>query len=314
MKKALVLGASGGMGYAIVMELAARGIETIAFARNREKMERLFAGVKGVSITAGDVFRLEEIVSAGAGAEVIFHAVNVPYQEWEARQPELMGNVLAAAQKLGARLAVVDNIYAYGRSRGAKMTEDTGKHPHTKKGRIRQELERKALAANQDGVPVLVAHFPDFYGPHAENTLIHYTLQGMMTGKRAYFVGDLSIKREYIYTPDGAKAIVELALRDEAYGQCWNIPGTDVIAGTELVGLMQESLGSAGKVGSVGKGMITLMGLFDKGMREFREMMYLLEEPVVLSGEKYERLIGPLPRTPYRDGIAQTVQFMRQRA
>ena len=42
MKKALVLGASGGMGYSLVKELSSRGIKVVAFARTKEKLERLF--------------------------------------------------------------------------------------------------------------------------------------------------------------------------------------------------------------------------------------------------------------------------------
>lgn len=44
--------------------------------------------------------------------------------------------------------------------------------------------------------------------------------------------------------------------------------------------------------------MIQLVGLFDPFMREYAEMMYLNEKPVVLDGSKYEGLIGPVPRTP----------------
>jgi short-subunit dehydrogenase len=46
MKKALVLGASGGMGYALVNELTERGIETVAFARTKEKLQKLYHGKK----------------------------------------------------------------------------------------------------------------------------------------------------------------------------------------------------------------------------------------------------------------------------
>jgi short-subunit dehydrogenase len=44
MKKAVVLGASGGMGYALVNELTERGIETVAFARTKEKLQKLYHG------------------------------------------------------------------------------------------------------------------------------------------------------------------------------------------------------------------------------------------------------------------------------
>jgi len=313
MKKAVVLGASGGMGYSLVHELVSRGIETIAFARSVEKLEALFAKQSGVTIKSGDVFKLNDLIRACEGVDVIFHSINIPYPEWKEKQKILMANVLEAARQVSAKLFIVDNIYSYGRSPGQLVTETTPKQPHTKKGKIRLRLEQMAFAAQEQGVPVLLAHFPDFYGPNAGQTLLHVTLEAMNAMKTARFIGDLSVEREYIFTPDGAKAAVELALRPEAYGQIWNIPGHSTISGHELIGIMRSLTGYSGKVGTVGKGMIGFLGLFNRYMREFYEMMYLNEEPVVLSGAKYERLIGPLPRTSYEEGITKTLAFLEKR-
>ncbi|WP_029326605.1 SDR family NAD(P)-dependent oxidoreductase [Bacillus sp. m3-13] len=54
MKKAMVIGASGGMGYALVMELVSRGVEVVAFARGKERLEELFGREENVTILAGD--------------------------------------------------------------------------------------------------------------------------------------------------------------------------------------------------------------------------------------------------------------------
>ncbi|MBT2695939.1 hypothetical protein J7E79_00555 [Bacillus sp. ISL-40] len=59
--------------------------------------------------------------------------------------------------------------------------------------------------------------------------------------------------------------------------------------------------------------MIRFLGLFNQGMREVVEMFYLNEEPVVLDGRKYEVHFGPVPRTSYKEGIAQTLEFMSSR-
>jgi nucleoside-diphosphate-sugar epimerase len=311
MKKALVLGASGGMGYALVNELASRGVETIAFARTKEKLKKLLAGMQHVHSVAGNVYVLKDIIDAGQGVDVIFHTVNIPYPEWTTGHPTIMKNVLAAASALRAKVAVVDNIYAYGRGNGKEIEEDFPKHPHTKKGKIRLELERMTKEAHEQGVPAFHVHFPDFYGPNAPNTILHYTLSAMLSGKRAIFVGRQDVKREYIFTPDGAKAMVELAMYEEAYGQSWNIPGYSVISGHEIIDIIKGITGYQGKVGTVGKGMITMAGLFNKMMWEVREMMYLTEEPVVLSGKKYETYIGPLPKTPYSEGLRHTIDCMK---
>lgn len=73
MKKAVVLGAAGAMGREIVKELLARGVETVAFGRSREKLERM-ANTYGtdekaapLSIVAGDAFRPDDIAAAAKG-------------------------------------------------------------------------------------------------------------------------------------------------------------------------------------------------------------------------------------------------------
>lgn len=308
MKKALVLGASGGMGYAIVKELSSRGIETIAFSRSNDKLIELFGDDSHVIIHPGDVFVEKDIIAAAKGVEVIFHAVNIPYPEWEEKQSILINNVLKAGKENEAKIAMVDNIYAYGRSNGTKVKEDTPKQPHTKKGKIRLQNEKLVSASD---VPVLIAHFPDFYGPNAENTLVHYTISSMEAKKRAMFVGDQTIPREYIFTPDGAKAIVELSLNEKAYGQNWNIPGCGVITGNEMIEIARRLTGNQKRVLTATKTLIKFLGLFDKQMREFVEMLYLTEEPVVLSGEKYEKEIGPLSLTSYENGMKKTIDHIR---
>lgn len=309
MEKALVLGASGGMGYAIVKELSQFGVKVVAFARNRNKLETMYEKDPNVKIYSGDVFDKESLLHAAKGVEVIFHAINIPYHRWEKEQPTLVQNIVDTAEQVNAKLAMVDNIYAFGRSEGKLVEETTPKIPHTKKGKIRLELQKSAFKSN---VPVLVAHFPDYYGPNAENTYIHFLLKGVLQNKRASYVGDKQKKREFIYTPDGANAIVKLSMRDEAYGQSWNIPATRTISGEEVIQLVRELTGYQKKVSVVTKNMIRFVGLFNRQMREMTEMMYLNEQPVVLSGQKYETKIGPVPKTPYKEGLEKTISYMRK--
>ncbi|WP_339210669.1 SDR family NAD(P)-dependent oxidoreductase [Aeribacillus sp. FSL K6-8210] len=310
MKKAVILGASGGMGYNLVYELLNReNIEVVAVARNTEKMKKMFHRLNDrVSIVAGDALHRSSILQACEGAEWIFHAINIPYPQWDRDLLIIMENVLAAAKKEKAKLVVVDNIYAYGRSNGKTMSETDPKNPHTKKGKIRLRL---AEMVEKSGVDYLIAHFPDFYGPCGEKTLLHHTLKKVVQNKRSQFIGDLNIPREYIFLPDGAKALVELALRDDTYHEHWNIPGAGVISGREIIQILREKLQYEKKVSVVTKSMIYFLGLFSPMMKEMVEMMYLVEEPVVLSGEKFEKRIGPLPKTPYEQGIIATVDFMK---
>ncbi|WP_059104474.1 SDR family NAD(P)-dependent oxidoreductase [Shouchella shacheensis] len=308
--KALVLGASGGMGYSIVNELSRRGVEVTAFARSKDKLDKMFRESPNVTVHSGDIFRQDELDVAASGVDMIFHAANIPYGDWQANLPIMTHHIIASAKKHSAKLAVVDNLYAYGRGTGAKIEETTPKHPHTKKGKIRLQMEEMI---QQSGVPYVIAHFPDFYGPYAENAQLNYTLRQVLADKKANFIGNQSMAREHIYTPDGAKALVELALCEDAYGQNWNIPAFDVIKGEEVIEMVRSITGYTKGVSTVTKNMLRCLGFFNKQMREFVEMQYLNEEPVLLSGEKYEKLLGPVPRTPYFQGLRETIETYKKK-
>ncbi|GAE94991.1 hypothetical protein JCM21714_4194 [Gracilibacillus boraciitolerans JCM 21714] len=81
MKKALVLGASGGMGQAIVNELVNRKIEVVVFARNKAKLNTLYGDIDLVSIVSGDALNKDDLDKAMTDVDTIFHALNIPYSQ-----------------------------------------------------------------------------------------------------------------------------------------------------------------------------------------------------------------------------------------
>jgi len=308
MKKALVLGASGGMGYSLVRELSKRGMKVKAFARNEKKLQLLFDDDPNVVIKSGDIFEKENLAAAAQDVDIIFQSANIPYSEWHSRLMLMMNNIIAAAKQNSAKLAVVDNIYAYGNA-GQNVMETHPKIPCTNKGRIRLEVEN---TIKESGVPYIIAHFPDFYGPNAANTILHVTMQNIIQNKRAIFVGNQTIPREFIFTPDGAEALVNLAFHDQAYGENWNIPGAGVITGEEIISILRQLTNYQKKVMTISKRMIQMLGLFNREMREVAEMYYLNETPVILSGKKYMERFGSIPQTPYREGFRQTLEHLQQ--
>ena len=309
MKKALVMGASGGIGCAIVSELAARGIQVVAFARGKEKLQALFESYSNVSIFPGDVFNEEHVRKASVGIDVMFHAISFPYQEWEEKHIQCIHSIINVAQTQQAKIALVDNIYAYGRQ-SSIVTEEVIKEPHTKKGKIRLAMENKLKASS---VPSLIVHMPDLYGPNAENTILNETLKSVISNKKANFVGHMQVAREFLYTVDGAKAIVELALRSDTYNQNWNVPAVHPITGEQLLEIIRDITGYKKKVRTVSNAMIGILAIFSPFMKEMKEMMYLTEEPVILSGAKYESVIGTLPQTSYQEGLQQTLLWLKKR-
>ena len=66
------------------------------------------------------------------------------------------------------------------------------------------------------------------------------------------------------------------------------------------------------KVRAAGKGLLRVIGLFNPLMREMVEMHYLLTEPLVMEDTALQKLIGPIAKTSYADGIRQTLAAMRE--
>ncbi|ULO10166.1 NAD-dependent epimerase/dehydratase family protein [Paenibacillus sp. 19GGS1-52] len=318
MKKAVVLGATGGTGTVIIAELLRRGIEAVAFGRSLHKLEGLAATLGnpvGLTLKTGDVFKENDITAASLGADVIFHSAAMPYNEMTTRLLPMGEAVMQAANNLGIKVIAVDGIYAYGkRTNEHPIDEDYPKNPHTKKGKIKLEFERMFFSSRWDRTQRMIVRLPDYYGPTAnEASYLGSTLESIAAGKPALFVGNMKVAREYVYLPDAAVMIVELASRDEAYGQNWNIPGGGILSGREIVHIAQQASGKSKLVLPMGKMGLSLLGLFLPVMKEVVEMLYLTEEPLVLSGKKYERLVGPIPATSFEQGITETIQAIMSR-
>ncbi|MFC5406350.1 SDR family NAD(P)-dependent oxidoreductase [Cohnella soli] len=317
MEKAIVIGATGGTGAAITAELVKRGIRTVAFGRSRQKLEQLKAGLghaTNLTIATGDAFRPNDIVAAAEGTDVLFHCANVPYHEMVSKLIPLGESIMEASDRLGLKVVAIDGIYPYGRRQTEKVTEEHPKNPHTRKGKTRLAYEKMLFGERWKRAKVLIARLPDYYGPTAnEASYLGTTLEAIAAGKMAFFIGNMHTAREFVYLPDAAIMVAELASRDDAYGQNWHIAGAGLISGKEIVRIARKASGIAKPVIPLGKVGLSLIGLSVPVMKEVVEMLYLTEEPLVLSGDKYKKLIGPIPATPFEEGIAATIRALKSK-
>lgn len=317
MKKAIVLGATGGVGDPLTAELVRRGVETVAFGRSMSKLERLAQALGHPSLLRlemGDAFSAEDIVRAADGADIIFHSANVPYHEMKTRLLQLGEAVMEAAERMAAKVVIVDGIYPYGRRTVDKATEEHPKRPHTRKGKVRLAYAELIFAPRWQRAKPLIVRLPDYYGPSAHASYLAATMEAIAAGRPTAFIGNMTVPREYVYLPDAARMIVELAGRENSYGQNWHIPGPGVISGRELVRIAQQASGKQRAVIPLGRIGLSIIGMFNPVMKEVVEMLYLTKDPFVLSGEKYEREIGPISWTPHEQAIAATIHSLMSRS
>jgi len=140
--KAVVLGATGGLGSAVVFELAQRERSVIAVTRNLQKARKMFQNID-VEIRQANLMEQEQTLAAVQGADVVYHCVNVLYTKWLKEFPIINNNILAAVKEVGANLVFADNLYMYGEMQGDKISEEHPLNVKGKKGKLRIRLANK---------------------------------------------------------------------------------------------------------------------------------------------------------------------------
>ena len=306
-----VIFGTGPVGQAVARELVKRGKAVKMINRSGQMPE----GVPdSVSVIAGDVSDVNVAKQLAQGATHVYQCTNPPYDKWPELFPALQASTLEAAAGAGAKYIVMDNVYAYGDPNGQPITEDLPYNAHTKKGQVRAQMAKDALAAHQSGkVRVTIARASDFYGTGVVDSAAGDRVFGFaLEGKAASVTGNLDAKHSYTYIEDIGKALVILGERDEALGQAWHVPNDQPrITQRQFADLVYREVGQPVKASGVSRSMMRLAGLFVPGARETVEMMYEFERPFVVDSTRFETTFG-VSATPIAQAIETTLAWYRR--
>ena len=311
-RKLAIFGAAGAIGRALGPELARRGIPFRAVGRRREALAEAFAAIAGAEIVDADLADAQQAARAAQGVDTIVYAVGVPYTDFD-RHPALMGTTLQAAARAGVeRLLLISGIYTYGVPRASRVAETHPREPESHKGRCRKLQEDMVTQAHgRGGLRTMVVRLPDFYGPHTGRSLAGRIFRSAVEGKTATWVGPASTPHEFIFVPDTAPVLAELAGRDDCYGEAWNLGGPGAIPGIDFMSRVYRAAGREPEYRSVGRAMLRMAGVVNPLLKELVEMVYLQETPVILDDSKLAAKLGPLQKTSYDEGIRRTLEWMR---
>ena len=314
MSKIAIFGAAGAIGPSVGAELEARGLPFRVVGRNRARLEAVFGGMRQAEIHPADLADEGAAAAAASDAGTIVYCVGVPYDQFR-MHPRLMDTAVRAAVRAGVeRMVAVSSVYSYGVPRTRRVAETHPREPLSVKGRYRKEQEDILLAAHAKGLlRGMVLRLPDFYGPHAENSLAGEIFRAARAGKRANWLGPASTAHEFVYVPDTGPVIADLAARPEAYGEAWNYGGPGEINAAEFIQKVYLAAGREPRFRSVGRTMLRLAGIFSPFLRELPEMLYLSETPVILDDRKLLAALPGVRKTSYDDGIRGTLAWMRAR-
>jgi nucleoside-diphosphate-sugar epimerase len=190
------------------------------------------------------------------------------------------------------------------------MTEEAPIKPTSKKGKIRAEIARMVLEKIKEGsLQALIARSADFYGPGIQNTsmLTETVFKPFSAGKKASWLGSLTCKHSFTYTPDAGSATALLGNTADAYGQVWHLPtAADPFTGQEWVNAVADEMGVKPRCQAAPKWMVRIIGLFVPVMREMPEMMYQYDRHYVFNSDKFQNRFKIKP-TPYLEGIKNII-------
>lgn len=168
MDKALhtVLGATGGVGTAVVAELSRRGLPVRVVERSKN--------VPGFTVVKADLLDAAQAHKAIEGSAYVYLCVGLAYdiKVWQRDWPVVMQNVTDACAAAGAVIIFLDNVYMYGPAPlSVPFDENHPQEPETRKGKFRKALADGLLQQFASGrLRGLIGRAADFYGPGAPNS------------------------------------------------------------------------------------------------------------------------------------------------
>lgn len=301
-----VLVGKGPVGSTTAAELVARGHEV-----------RILSRSGGVS-TSDVEHRQVDATDAGAvtaathGAAALYNAVNPAYHRWATDWPPVAAALLTAAERTGAVLVTMSNLYAYGRPSGP-MTPDSPLAATDTKGRVRARMWLDALAAHQAGrARVTEARAADFVGPQVPGSQSHLGRQlgSIRKGRRAWVIGDPDAPRTWAYLPDVAATLATLGTDERSLGRAWHVPSNPPRSQRQALGDLAAAMGRpAVPVSTIPWPVLRAMGVAVPLLREIVDVRHQFDSAYVIDSRATTRTFG-LTATPWDEVVRATVAGM----
>ncbi|MEC9373151.1 MAG: NAD-dependent epimerase/dehydratase family protein [Planctomycetota bacterium] len=303
-QKAAVFGATGSTGRVITQSLLRRGIETRVVARSRDHLDRDFDGMD-VERAAGNVSDADDAARLAEGCDVVFHCVGLPLDEYE-RHAEFGSALAGMSERTGARVVLISGYWSFAPIEHCPIDESHPRRALTPMTKARVEQEDRVRAA---GGAVVV--LPDFYGPGATKSFLNDVIRKSIAGEKAMWPGRIDAKRDFIFVPDIGPIVVDLALREGAYGESWVVAGSGAAMPRELFGMIEAAAGAEVRPAPVTKLKLAFGALVKPEARAFKPIFPIYNGAAWFDDSKLRGLLGDVKKTGYEEGLRRTVAWLK---
>ena len=307
----LVVGA-GVIGGRVARLLAERGERVLVVSRSG-------SGPAGITCVAADAADADAMARLAEGAAVIYNCVNPPYHRWPTDWPPIAASVLGAAERSGAVLVTLSNLYGYGPAprspqgsgydEAHPMTEATPLAATGRKGRVRARVWQDALAAHRAGrVRAAEVRGSDFVGPGAVSAMGERVVRRVRRGQSVSVLGRADRPHTWSFTEDVAGMLVVAGNDPRAWGQAWHVPSNEPRSQRQVIEDFAAATGSGPvRVSTIPAAVVNAMGLVSPLMRELRETEYQFRDDFIMDSTAARTTFGVEP-TPWDEIVAATLQ------
>jgi len=261
-----------------------------------------------IEVTSGDIRDPHFVKSVTKGVDTVFHLaalIAIPYsyvapESYVSVNVSGTLNLLQAAREAGvSRFLHTSTSEVYGTARFVPIHEG---HPlQAQSPYSATKIAADALAYSYFsafGLPVTIVRPFNTYGPRqSARAVIPTVMTQILSGQRAIRLGSLHPTRDFNYVEDTCRGFLQLAECDAAVGETVNVGSNHEISIGDLVGMIQEVLGSKAAVESE-----------DQRVRPERSEV----ERLWCDNTRVRALTRFEPQIPLRMGLERTAAWLRR--
>lgn len=303
-----VIVGAGPVGTATARLLAERGERVRVVTRRGTGPEH--QAIERVAADAADADRLAALTE---GAAALYNCANPEYHRWRTDWPPLAAALLTAAERSGAVLTTVGNLYGYGPV-DAPMTEATPLAATGVKGRVRNRMWADALAAHRAGrARITEVRGSDYIGLGGKS-LPMMVLPKVVAGQRVFLPVAWDAPHTWTYVGDVARTLVAAATDPRAWGRAWHVPSAPPMSMRALADRAAQRAGApAPRLTRMPYPVLWLGGLADPFARELRETAHQFAGPFVMDSTAASETFG-IEGTPLDRVVDEMVTGLRAAA
>jgi nucleoside-diphosphate-sugar epimerase len=303
--KVLVTGASGFIGSAVALDLAARGHEVGVLLRERSNVWRLGNAIDGMRRLEADLTRSAEVAAAvrDFAPEAVAHlawsgVANHDRNDWrQAQNVTQAAALLEAAVAAGAKHFVACGSQAEYGPRPERIVESAPLRPTTAYGGAKVatfQLLQPLCAVH--GVRFAWARFFSTYGPRDEpHWMIPQLIGRLLRGERPALTEGIQ-RWDYLHVRDAAHAVTRLVETPAATG-AFNVGSGSPVTVRRIAEMIRDHAAPGAPLG-------------------FGEVAYRPDQVMHLEADnaRLRDATGWAPRIAIEDGLRDTVAWFREHA